>query len=68
MPGVSIPHAPFRRVEHVDTPQKPILIESRCPYCAFVAASVKQRILAFAESTHHCNGVQEYRRMHPRVA
>ena len=68
MPGVSIPHAPFRRVEHFDTPQKPTLIESRCPYCAFVAASARQQILAFAESTHQCSGVQEYRREHPRFA
>ena len=52
----------FRRIEHIGlAPKQPVLIEIRCAFCAFSAASSDEKILQFAASTHDCPGIRRFR-------
>jgi hypothetical protein len=52
---------PFRRTEHVlAVSRKLAVIESRCPFCTFVAAATDRKFLAIAEAAHHCTGVNGF--------
>jgi len=53
---------PFRRTEHISSAQeKPILIESHCAFCTFVAISKDLQIVQMAEIAHHCPGIHKFR-------
>ena len=53
---------PFHRIEHTSpAPNRPILVETRCAFCQFLAASSDERIVEIAELTHDCPGIREFR-------
>jgi hypothetical protein len=55
---------PFRRFEHVPPREDtPVLIESHCPFCAFIAVSKDERIVAMAEAAHDCARLREFREL-----
>lgn len=53
---------PFRRVEHVSSGSKSILIETHCAFCAFTAVSANARLVKFAESAHDCPRLRTFRK------
>ena len=58
--GVAEP-LPFRRTEHVSAVSRKLaVIESRCPFCAFVAAATDRKLLAIAEAAHRCAAVNAF--------
>jgi len=57
-------NVPFRRTERPSLHPGPFVIETRCAFCSFFAASTDQKVIEMAEIVHNCEGIREFRGEH----